>query len=276
MVAESDGCEKKLMTSISFYPILKAPGCRGWATLCNFAPNNWERTGSSEKFVNVTWASGGEWRTENLGTLAAGAMRSVRMDDVAGVIAGGALPLLSLTQAKLPARSATLPALDVPGTTAPAWRATLGLATATASTSYQGEVDPFPPSGSMLTFCPFLQFGHFVENYLIFLNIEREPAERTAEVEIYDSDRGRLKGVAHVRNNDATVISLDGLGLTPDDLPTIVCRKMAGVPLYFSKTADGAFLSLEHTHPPASYVIHGKRWEVQKILKHFWFSKVAR
>lgn len=265
------------MTTISYYPILKAPGCHGWTTLCNFAPNNWERKESSEKLVNVTWTSGGTWRTENIGALAAGAMRCVRMADVDAVIgAEGVLPLLSLTHEKLPAHSATLPNLDVAGTAAPAWRATLGLATASASTSYQGEVDPFPPSGSMLTFCPFIQFGEAVENFLIFLNVERDPAARTAQVEIYNSDAGTLKGVADVQSNDATVISLDGFGFTPTDLPAIVCRKMAGVPLYFSKTADGAFLSLEHTHPPASYVIHGKRWEVQKILKSLWFSKVAQ
>jgi hypothetical protein len=265
------------LTSISYYPILKAPGCQGWTTLCNFAPNNWERTGSSEKLINVTWISDGAWRSENIGRLAPGTLRSVRREEIAEVVAAdGVLPLLSLTHARLPPRSASLPALDVPGTAAPAWRATLGLATAFASTSYQGEVDPFPPSGSLLTFCPFVQFGDSVENYLIFLNIERDPAVRTAEVEIYDSERGDRMGVAHVKNNDANVVPLDGLGLTAHDLPTIVCRKMAGVPLYFSKTRDGAFLSLEHTHPPASYVIHGKRWEVQKILKHFWFSRVAR
>jgi hypothetical protein len=265
------------MTNISYYPILSAPGCRGWTTLCNFAPNNWERKGSSEKLVNVTWISAGAWKTKNIGTLAAGAMRSVRLADVAKIIgAEDVLPLLSLTEAELPAHSAMLPTLDVAGTATPAWRATLGLATASASTSYQGEIDPFPPSGTMLTFCPFIQFGDTVKNYLIFLNVERDPTARTAQVEIYDSADATLKGVADVKNNEATVISLDGFGITPSDLPAIVCRKMAAVPLYFSKTADGAFLSLEHTHPPASYVIHGKRWEAQKILKNLWFSKVVR
>jgi len=265
------------MASISYYPILKAPGCRGWTTLCNFAPNNWERKESSEKFVNVTWSFGGAWRTENIGTLAAGGMRSVRMGDVAKIIeADDVLPLLSLTQRELPAHSATLPILDVAGTVTPAWRATLGLSTASASTSYQGEIDPFPPSGSMLTFCPFIQFGDAVENYLLFLNVERDPTPRTAQVEIYDSENAALKGVADVRSNEITVISLDGFGIAPSDLPVIVCRTMAAVPLYFSRTTDGAFLSLEHTHPPASYVIHGKRWEAQKVLKNLWFSKVVR
>jgi hypothetical protein len=50
---------------------------------------------------------------------------------------------------------------------------------------------------------------------------------------------------------------------------------MAAIPLYFSSAMDGAYLSLEHTHPPASLVVHGRRWEAQKMLKNRWFAKVA-
>jgi len=71
------------------------------------------------------------------------------------------------------------------------------------------------------------------------------------------------------------MISLDDLGLNGEDLPLIICRDMAGIPLYFSRTTDGSFLSLEHTHPPASFVVHGSRWEAQKLLKKHWFTKVS-
>jgi len=261
---------------LSFYPILKAPGCQGWATLCNFSPNNWEARNSTEKFVSLTWAEEGEWRTKSLGMLACDALRTVSFEEISSMIPEGVLPLLSLSATKLPTHSNSLPQIEAPLTSVPGWRATLGLSTAKASVSYQGEIDPFPSQGTMLTFCPFIQFGEEIENYLIFLNMEKSPVARTAQVEIYDSKKTVLRGQFAVKNNDATIIALDGLGFSTTDLPLIICREMSAIPLYFSKTRDVSFLSLEHSHPPACYVIHGPRWNAQKLLKKIWFSRVTQ
>ena len=163
------------------------------------------------------------------------------------------------------------------GTHMPNWRATLGLVSPLASTSYQGELDPFPAPGSLLTFAPFMQFGDGIENYLLFLNLEKSAKARTSFVEIYDSaSPAQCRGSFEVRNNAVSVVSLDVTGIGPEELPVIVCKNMSGIPLYFSRTIDGACLSLEHTHPPASYVIHGKRWDAQKMLKNDWFAKLGQ
>ncbi len=261
---------------MSFYPILKAPDSKGWTTLFNFPPNNWEVRDSSEKYINVTWAEDGKWRSEYVGKLAFNGIRTFSFDDLPKIIPQGVLPLLSLTLSKLPTHSDSLPQLEAIRTVIPAWRATLGLSTEHTSTSYQGEIDPFPAPGSMLTFGPFMQFGQGIENFLIFLNIEKSPVTRVAQVEIFDADKTDIKAKFNVKNNDATIISLDGLGFSSTDLPLIICRDMSAIPLYFSKTSDGNFLSLEHTHPPASYVIHGKRWDAQKILKKIWLSRTGQ
>ena len=261
---------------MSFYPILKGPDSKGWTTLFNFPPNNWEFRDSSQKYINVTWIEDSHWRTENIGKLAFNGIRNFYFDDLPKFIPQGVLPLLSLTLSKLPTHSDSLPHLVDTHTVMPVWRATLGLSTAYNSTSYQGEIDPFPVPGSLLTFGPFMQFGHDIQNYFIFLNIEKSPITRVAQVEIYDAEKTVLKSKFIVRNNDATIISMDGLGFSSADLPLIVCKEMSAIPLYFSKTSDGNFLSLEHTHPPSSYVIHGKRWEAQKILKKIWFSRTQQ
>jgi hypothetical protein len=261
---------------MSYYPILKGPGCKGWTTMCNFPPNNWESRDASEKFINVTWAEEGRWRSEYFGMLAPDEMRTITIKDISGVVPEGVLPLLSLGASKLPVSCESLPQIVAPRTVFPNWRATLGLSSTQASTCYQGELDPFPSSGSLLTFGPFIQFGGTIENYLIFLNIEKSPIARISQVELYDADKTVLRSKVEVRSNEATIIALDNLGFGPNDLPLIICREMSAIPLYFSKTADGSFLSLEHTHPPASYVIHGKRWEAQKIIKKLWFSKVVQ
>jgi hypothetical protein len=202
-------------------------------------------------------------------------MKTVHRSEVEVHVPEGALALLSLTAATPVRVCAELPPVDLGKTVVPAWRATVGLSTSRASTSYQGEIDPFPASGSLLTFCSLLQFGENVRNYLLFVNVEKSPAPRTSRVEVYESARAKLKGTFEVRNNDVTLIPLDDLGLTASDLPLVICRDMAAIPLYLSKTADGAFLSLEHTHPPMSFVIEGRRWEAQKLLKQRWFGRVG-
>lgn len=260
---------------MSYYPLLKAPGAKGWVTLCNFSPNNWEANRPQPQCINVTWASGGFWLSKQFGVLAPGALRTITAGDVAEVVPADALALLSLTRTPPPAESDVLPQLDIASTSVPAWRATLGLSTPQAQTSYQGELDAFPPQGSLLTFGPFLQFGEGIKNHLILLNIENSPTGRSAELEIYDAAGFKPKGRFPVSSNAANSIPLDGLGFEPGDLPLFICRGMAAIPLYFSSAMEGAYLSLEHTHPPASLVVHGRRWEAQKLLKSRWFARVA-
>lgn len=260
---------------MSYYPILKAPGAQGWTTLCNFSPNNWETRRCPAQLINVTWPSPHGWMTKNLGVLAPNAMRTIVSDDIADVVPTEAMALLSLTISAPPPLSEALPKLDVFQTKVPAWRATLGLSSVVAQTSYQGELDPFPPQGTLLTFGPFIQFGANIENFLILLNIESSPVSRQSEVEIYSAEGMTLRGRYEVRSNDVNIIPLDGFGFGLGDLPVFLCRGLTGVPLYFSRTADNGYLSLEHTHPPGSMVVHGKRWEAQKMLKNIWFKKVS-
>ena len=47
---------------------------------------------------------------------------------------------------------------------------------------------------------------------------------------------------------------------------------MAGIPFGFGLNRTAPMLSLEHTHPPASFVVHGNRFETQKIIKTNWFN----
>lgn len=260
---------------MSYYPILKAPGCAGQTTLYNFPPNNWEDIRKDCRLVNLTWAEDGIWRSVTLGELAFGAMQVYTMADMSAYVPEDALPLLSLASSPFPECSESLPS-PMHGTTMPNWRATLGLVSPLASTCYQGELDPFPAPGSLLTFAPFMQFGSAIENYMLFLNLEKNSPTRVASVEIYDSAVPlRCRGSFQVRNNAISIVSLDSTEIGPEDLPVIICKGMSGIPLYLSKTADGSYMSLEHSHPPASYVIHGKRWEAQKILKNNWFAKLG-
>lgn len=257
-----------------YYPILKAPSSEGWTTLSNFPPNNWEIGGGQEKFVNVTWASDGFWHTKNLGLLGFGKFRMFSYIDIASIVPKDAFPFLSMSSFRLPELSEHLPDLSDHTTNLPIWRSTLGLSTSNASVSFQGEINPFHSPGSLLTFCPFIQSIETTENYLLFINLENSAVTKTSELKFFNSRTNKLKLTVKVENNNLTVVALNSLSFKSHDLPLIICPEMSGIPLFYSKTSDGRFLSLEHTHPPASFVVHGKRWEAQKVLKEKWLSRL--
>ena len=259
---------------MSYYPILKAPFSKGWTSLANFPPNNWELKSNLSKFVNVTWAESGLWHTKNLTILEAESFLKVTYDDLVNIVPDNSFPFLSLSSELLPEKSKYLPDINDFNTKTPVWRATLGLSTDYSSVSYQGEIDKFHTQGSLLTFCPFIQAKDSVDNYLLFINLEASASHRTAQLEFFDAKNKIIKSKLSVKNNGLTVVSLNEISYKNDDLPVIICRGMSGIPVFYSKTSDGYFLSLEHTHPPASFVIHGKRWEAQKELKKNWFLKV--
>jgi hypothetical protein len=204
-------------------------------------------------------------------------LRRISASELSGLMAEGVLGYLSLTERPLPAQTSTLPPTAEGKTVYPFWRSTLGLTSkAGAETAYQGEIDPFPEPGSLLTFGHFLQCHQDVQNHLLFVNLETSPKGREGVIEIRRADAPReLLRSARVTNNAITCISLDGIGLTDSDLPLVVCRQLSGIPLYLSKTKDGRFMSLEHTHPPASSVVHGHRWMAHKQLKQLWFERAS-
>ena len=261
---------------MSFSPILKAPDCEGFVGICNFSPNNWEIKYHGTQLINITWAFNGTWITKNLGELARGSCRTINASEVSEIVPEDTLPLLTLTSSPILEKSDTLPQIGSLQTMLPVWRSTLGLASADTQTTYQGELDFFPAQASLLTFGPFLQLGKSIKNYLLLLNIESSPKIRYTDLEVYDATECDLIRKFSIRNNFCNIIPLDDLPFNQENLPLFICRNMAAIPLYFSSAMDGAYLSLEHSHPPASLVVHGKRWEAQRLLKNRWFAKVTK
>lgn len=256
---------------MSYYPILNAPDCIGWITLCNFSPNNWETNIISKKYINITWSDNDSWRSQVFGVIEPEQTLRIKSDELTDIQNVNSIILISLSDRPLPDKTDILPD-NKSETVMPAWRSTLGLSSRYSETSYQGEIDPFPSPGTLLSFCPFLQVGESIENYLLLLNLEKKPEYRNGSLEICDAEQKQVRGTFSLRNNMVNLIALDDLGFTEDDLIVNISKDMCGIPLYLSKTAQGKHLSMEHTHPPASMVIHGNRWGVQKILKEKWFS----
>lgn len=281
MVSLSTSIHSIPNTILSYYPVLTSPQCSGVTTVFNFAPNNWEARFRGSRFLNASYSVDDSWYSTCLGEVEDGASVSITEAHLRASIIGldtSSTCYLSFGAEPAQQVSDALPKSSIPVTSVPAWRASLGLVAPTGSSiSYQGEIDPFPAPGSLLTFGHFLQPSPLVTNSLMFVNLEKSARQRRGFMELRDANNpSGLLAEVEVTNNRVNFISLDNLGFTDECLPLLVCRQMSGIPLYFSHTHDFSALSLEHTHPPASIVIHGDRFKAQRIMKTCWFSKIGR
>lgn len=253
---------------------MKAPECEGWVDLFNFPPNNWEKSDFAKKFVNVTWVEDNIWRSKSIYSIKPDESISINIRDLS-FVPESKLALLSLTKNSMPALSEFLPATDDCYSRVPNWRSSLGLYDVKGGqVSYQGEIDPFPHGASMISFASFEQKSKNIENYFIFVNIEKSPIYRKSDLGIYDPLSMRLLKNQVITNNSITIINFDDLSEKEENLLLFASENMAGIPLYFSRNKITRQMSLEHTHPPASFAIHGKRFAVQQELKKIWFERI--
>lgn len=256
---------------MAYFPILSAPYCQGETTVYNFSPNNWEVAEKIDQYLYLTFAYEGVWHNLLLNQIGYGNCHVLSRKDLTSNLPDDVTPFISLSKSFLEKTSKELPDTIINKTNFPQYRSSLGLVSQHAKTSYQGELTPFSSRASLLTFAPFLQFGNNIENYILIVNLEISPKKRIEKLEIYDARKKKLCKQLDIYSNHVNIISLDDMGFNIDDLPVIICRGMASVPIYFSVLDKGKSLSLEHTNPPASLVILGNRFGVQNYLKNYWF-----
>lgn len=263
-----------------FYPLFKIKEIPGFTQLANFSPNNWEKISSGIKNVFAIFSDGREWRVKQQGIISENEFCSystadffsLKTDEFDGVFIED-LILFDMRDGALPDQLDELPESGFVSSHWPEWRATIGFKSLNSQVSYQGEILPTPPKASLLTFHPFIQFED-ARNYFIFLNIEKSPVHRWSEIDIYLSSTGKKVDTKKIRNNAANIIPLDDYGFTPEDLPVFYSKNMAGIPFGFGKSISSEMLSLEHTHPPGSFTIHGNRIIAQRDIKSSWAKRL--
>ena len=257
-----------------FYPILQAPNCQGRTVVHNYPPNNWEIRRNCKKNINITWSDGIIWKSKKIGYLDINKSFTIKEEDLK-FVPNGALALSSLSVNELPYESEFLPDDTDMQTNLPEWRASLGLeSTLGANTSFQGEGYAFPRNGSLLSFSPFLQYGSDLSNYLLFINIEKLPTFRKSKLYFLKASGNKIYAEVSVISNHINIINLDNLGYDDKDLMVMMTKDIVGIPLFMTSYKNGLELSLEHTHPPASFAIHGNRFALHKELKQLWAKKL--
>jgi hypothetical protein len=254
-----------------FFPLLNTEKFKGYCTVHNFSPNNWE-VKNCGKSLWAIYSDGEKWLTKKIKWLNPGESYTIRFEDLnISNSSQNQLVVLQLRNVDLKKSLDFLPDHEFNYTKLPEWRSSSGFYYNNIETSYQGEINPFNLKASLLTFHPFIQFGQ-IKNYLIFVNLEKSPIYRNAKIEIYNSKSRRLIDEVLVTNNHTNIIDLDNYCFESEDLPVFLCRTMAGVPFGLGFNELNPMLSMEHTHPPASFVIHGNRFAVQKHIKKLWFN----
>tara|TARA_B110000967_G_C18838185_1_gene537922 strand:- start:306 stop:1127 length:822 start_codon:yes stop_codon:yes gene_type:complete len=256
-----------------FYPILRAPNCQGRTIVHNYPPNNWEVRKNYKKNINITWSDGFIWRSKIIGSLDIDKSFVIKEEDLE-FLPNGALALSSLSINELPSESMHLPEDIDMQTHLPEWRASIGLESILgANTSFQGEGHAFPSNGSLLSFSPFLQNGPHLSNYLLFINIEKSPIFRNTKLYFLKVNGSKIEFEISVTSNHINIIKLDDLGYQNNEIMVLLTKNIVGIPLFMTSYNGGKELSLEHTHPPASFAIHGDRWGLHSELKKIWAEK---
>jgi len=257
-----------------FFPLMKVLDLEGFLELSYLPANNWENRFRKKLNVYLLWSNGNSWNVELFGKIKFGEVLRITTSDVDENVMKSGVCLFYPTTDVLDGPLKALPSKEFWSSRIPEWRSTTGFFNANAQTSYQSEIFPLPPKANLLTFHPFIQYGE-VANYLLVLNISQDPMIKESAIEFLNSVDMKKMGKAHVKTNSATCIALDGLGYLPTDLPLFISPSMAGIPFGLGISHDKKMLSMEHTHPPASFVLFGNRVGMQSKIKKAWFKKAG-
>jgi len=257
-----------------FFPLMKVLNLEGFLELSYLPANNWENRLKKELNVYLLWPSDHSWNVKLFGKIKFGEVLRITTTDIDEKVMKSGVCLFYPTTEVLNGPLEALPSKEFWSSRIPEWRSTTGFFNASAQTSYQGEIFPLPPKANLLTFHPFIQYGE-VDNYLLVLNISRDPLIKESTIEFLNSVDLKKMGKAQVKTNSATCIPLDGFGYLPTDLPLFISPSMAGIPFGLGVSHDKKMLSMEHTHPPASFVLFGNRIGMQSKVKKAWFQKAG-
>jgi hypothetical protein len=218
----------------------------------------------------------GAWLLETHGSIAPGALRSVRPADLGLTPEQAASSLVFMSPKPLSGRCETLPRFEG-FESAPAWRANLRILAGSTSVSYQGEY----PAGmfdirrpSLVAVCSMLQPG--LTNALFLPSFSAHASLRKGTLRLTRVKTGALLAEVGVECNCVNFIDLHEVNLPdPPELLLLSSEDMAGIPLFFTRDAEGKRLSLEHTHPPAELTVFGTpdtRNRVIQSMRSAWIG----
>jgi len=147
---------------MSFYPLFNILDTKGFNILANFPPNNWEDKGRIKTHNVVSfYTNGKKWISKNVSKIEANNFKrfsttDFRIFNSKEFYNFSPVILLNMSNEIDNSEYDELPDIISKKTEVPEWRSTIGFKYNKTETSYQGEINPFPPKASLLTFHPFI------------------------------------------------------------------------------------------------------------------------
>ena len=258
-----------------FFPLMKTPNLNGFCDLVYESPNNWENRIHKPISLYLLWSNGNRWLSKKISEMNYGDEIRLVTNDIDEKCLATGLALIYPSLEPIEPELSTLPSRKVWYSEIPAWRNTSGFYNEFTQVSYQSDIEPLPSKASLLTFHPFIQFGDVINNLLV-LNVTNDPKIQSGKISMFNSFDKSFVADTLASTNSLTTIPLDVYNFKPTDLPVFYSPEIAGIPFGLGIAKSGKMLSLEHTHPPASLVLHGNRRAIQGKIKKSWIEKLVK
>jgi hypothetical protein len=254
---------------------MKTANLNGFCDLVYESPNNWENRIHKPISLYLLWSNGNRWLSKKISEMNYGDEIRLVTNDIDEKCLATGLALIYPSLEPIDPELSTLPSRKVWYSEIPAWRNTSGFYNQFTQVSYQSDIEPLPSKASLLTFHPFIQFGDVINNLLV-LNVTNDPKIQPGKISMFNSFDKSFVADTLVSTNSLTTIPLDVYNFKPTDLPVFYSPEIAGIPFGLGIAKSGKMLSLEHTHPPASLVLHGNRRAIQGKIKKSWIEKLVK
>ena len=254
---------------------MKTPNLNGFCDLVYESPNNWENRIHKPISLYLLWSNGNRWLSKKISEMNYGDEIRLVTNDIDEKCLATGLALIYPSLEPIEPELSTLPSRKVWYSEIPAWRNTSGFYNEFTQVSYQSDIEPLPSKASLLTFHPFIQFGDVINNLLV-LNVTNDPKIQSGKISMFNSFDKSFIADSLISTNSLTTIPLDIYSFKPTDLPVFYSPEIAGIPFGLGIAKSGKMLSLEHTHPPASLVLHGNRRAIQGKIKKSWIEKLVK
>tara|TARA_X000000950_G_scaffold224301_1_gene270352 strand:- start:18193 stop:18969 length:777 start_codon:yes stop_codon:yes gene_type:complete len=223
-----------------------------------------------DKNIYAVYSDNQSWNYLNLGILEKNKSKIIKKSDLPEDFRNESVFIFMSD--KLINNFDTLPILKNEMKTTPEWRSNIKVYNDNTSTSYQGELpDVFLDKKLSLISCsPMIQNKINIFNYLFFINLRNDPKKINFKIELLNSNK-KVLGEYQATTNTINYFNLNKFISGSKDLVYIIrSAQYGGIPIYFSYNNDESKLSLEHTHPPSSYIVFGDIMSFQKKKKIFW------
>ena len=154
---------------MSFFPLCNALNTKGFCTMHNFSPNNWEKIKSSNKTVWALYSNGEKWITKELDILQKGESKAYYYDDFELKKESNVSPIVLLQFRNKPLERELdyLPSHEFMFSKTPEWRATIGFQLNNSETKRFKKIIKKQYSKS----------GDKVQSYMVALNEFKEIGE---------------------------------------------------------------------------------------------------